>query len=154
MYLVINSRFGSRLLAAPHMYLIINSRFGSRRLLAAPLPRSQPACKLNTYHAGSKKPNFGSVQMLVTCMLCAHAPHVTTSNLCLRSHSSVSLNLSYRLNPDPFSNASNEYGCALRALMMPISLSILLPYHLSASSRFTGIFQYPKHTLKYCNCKS
>ena len=34
--------------------------------------------------------------------------------------------------------------CALRALMMPISLSILLPYHLSASSRFTGIFLYPK----------
>ena len=35
--------------------------------------------------------------------------------------------------------------CALRALMMPISLYILLPYHLSASSRFTGIFLYPKY---------
>ncbi len=34
--------------------------------------------------------------------------------------------------------------CALRALMRPISLSILLPFHLGASSRFTGIFQYPK----------
>ena len=39
--------------------------------------------------------------------------------------------------------------CALRALMRPISLSILLPFHLGASSRFTGIFLYPKLLFNY-----
>ena len=72
---------------------------------------------------------------------------VTTDELCLRAIHRPSRSFLPAISR-PILQRLQRVRCALRALMMPISLYILLPYHLSASSRFTGIFLYPKQINK------